>query len=92
MSYNYKDEKPKIFTEQGQRMFLEIRDRVDRLLVAAGAVTMERAIQGTTGEMWLMIACVDWLVELRELREIPTEGAEQDRIMDSQGRVFVRAW
>ena len=80
MSYDYKKEKPEIFTERGQRMFLEIRDRVDGLLVNSGAFTMENAIKGATGSVWPMMACVDWMVELGELREIPTSGAGQDRI------------
>ncbi len=68
--YSYVTEKPSIFTESGQVMFLEIRDRVQRLLKQSGAVRMEEAIRGTTGNSWQMLACVDRLVELGEIREI----------------------
>ena len=84
MSYDYKKEKPEIFSERGQRNFLEIRDRVDGLLLHSGAFTMENAIKGTGGVIWKSMACIDWMVELGELVEIPTSGAGQDRI-------FVRA-
>lgn len=80
--YHYETEKPAIFTEEGQRTFLEIRDRVKALLAASGAVRMDAAISGSTGSSWTMLACVDRLVELGELREIKQEGryAGQDRI------------
>jgi hypothetical protein len=68
--YSYKTEREKIFTEQGQVMFLSIRDRVHELLKTAGAVRMDRAISGQTGSSWEMLACVDRLVELGEIKEI----------------------
>jgi hypothetical protein len=43
--YDYAKEREHIFTEQGQRLFLEIRDRVQRLIAASGAVTMGKAIR-----------------------------------------------
>lgn len=84
--YHYETERPKIFTEEGQRMFLQIRDRVKGLLKQAGAVSMEAAISGSTGSSWEMLACVDRLVELGELREVP-----QERRHAAQDRVFVAA-
>lgn len=80
--YRYETERHAIFTEDGQRMFLEIRDRVKRLLKEAGAVSMEAAISGSTGSSWQMLACVDRLVELGELREVtdPNTVAGQYRI------------
>jgi len=43
MSYNYATEKPKIFTEKGQREFLKVRDHVKYLLNKAGAFRMKEA-------------------------------------------------
>jgi hypothetical protein len=71
MPYVYEEQKAAIFTEQGQRMFLAIRDNVRRLLKQAGAVRMQEAIRTVTGDVWEMIACVDRMEELGEIRKIP---------------------
>jgi hypothetical protein len=81
--YNYQTEKSKIFTEEGQTTFLKIRDKVQHLLKQSGAVMMQNAISGITGDSWIMLACVDRLVELKEIREIT-----QDNVI-GQHRVFV---
>ena len=81
--YNYKTEKPKIFTEEGQETFLKIRDRVQELLKQSGAVMMQNAISGLTGDSWFHLACVDRLVELNEIREITCNNVA------GQHRVFV---
>jgi len=81
--YNYQTQKSKIFTEDGQETFLKIRDKVQQLLEQSGAVMMENAISGVTGDGWLHLACVDRLVEIKEIREI-TKGN-----VAGQHRVFV---
>lgn len=65
MSYNYLELRPTIFTEEGQRRFLIIRDRAKILLKEAGAFTMARVCDCS----WEEMACVDRLVELEEIRE-----------------------
>lgn len=82
--YDYQKLKPEILTDEGQRLFLKIRDKVNALLKQAGAVRMQEAINGFSGETWLMLACVDRMVELKELREL-TEHANTA----GQYRVFV---
>lgn len=82
--YNYQTEKQKIFTEEGQEMFLKIRDKVQHLLEQSGAVMMQNAISGVTGDSWQMLACVDRLVELKEIREITGNNVA------GQHRVFVK--
>ena len=82
--YNYQTERASIFTEEGQVMFLKIRDTVQRHLEEAGAVSMEAAIRDCTGSSWEMMACVDRLVELGEIREVTEPGK-----FVSQSRVFV---
>ena len=67
MPYDYQTERPKLFTDEGQRMFLLIRDNVHHLLKLAGAVRAEEAIKCATGCTWLMLACLDRLVELEEI-------------------------
>lgn len=82
--YDYKTERARIFTEEGQRMFLAIRDRTHKLIDSAGAVSMGSAIIGQVGDSWAMLACVDRLVELGEIREITPPGvAGQDRVFVS---------
>ena len=70
MSYVYETEKQYILTEEGQRKFLAVRDNVKKLLQQAGAVRMQEAIRGISGDSWQQLAYVDRLVELGELREL----------------------
>ena len=83
--YDYQTEKKKLWTEEGQVVFLKIRDNVKRLLNTAGAFTMDKAIQGSLGDSWLQLACVDRLVELNEIMEVTKKGtvAGQDRVFVS---------
>ena len=72
--YDYKEQKSAIFSEAGQRMFLKIRDHTKELLAKAGAVRCQEMMAGAGGgDSWNMLACVDRLVELGEIREIPQE-------------------
>ena len=81
--YEYQEQRAAIFTEDGQKMFLGIRDGTHALLKKSGAVTMGRAMSSGEGggDSWATMACVDRLVELGEIREIPQERcAGQDRV------------
>lgn len=69
--YDYQRQRPHVFTENGQKLFLEIRDRTHKLIAEAGAASMQRIISKSCGDSWNMIACVDRLVELEEIYEIP---------------------
>lgn len=83
--YEYKKEREKIFTEEGQENFLKIRDKVQALITVAGCCTMGRAIQGALGDSWFSMACVDRLVELGEIKEITKQGE-----VAGQYRVFIK--
>ena len=83
MPYRYETERPNLFTDEGQRRFLEIRDRADRLLRVAGAATLGKLLGGATGDSFALIACVDRLVELGELRRVDS------RDVASQHHVYV---
>lgn len=85
MSYDYATERPNIFTEHGQVMFLSIRDNAKRLLAEAGAARSAEMMRGCAGNVWTMLACIDRLVELGEIRELTPLGAA------GQDRVFVAA-
>lgn len=81
MAYNYEEIKPSIFTEASQRLFLEVRDKVHRILSETGEVKMGLIVRGLTGDSWHMMACVDRLVELGEIEEVLYgDCSAQDRI------------
>ncbi len=70
MSYSYREQRNFVFTEDGQKDFLKIRDMAKDLLQKSGAVMSEK-LMCVTGNTWDMLACIDRLVELGELVEIP---------------------
>lgn len=86
MSYHYQTERAEIFTEDGQVMFLCIRDTTNKLLKVAGAARCSEMMSGVTGSTWTMLACIDRLVELKEIREVTAPGS-----CAGQHRVFVRS-
>jgi hypothetical protein len=88
MSYRYSSIRSQVFTEEGQLAFIKIRDRVHQLLDTAGAFSMHHAAEAASGDSWLRLACVDRLVELGEIVEVPQnpEPAGQDRIFRSKDR------
>jgi hypothetical protein len=63
--YDYKEHRQRVFTEEGQVTFIKTRDRVHHLLKTAGA--FRESELGGTGDSWLIMACVDRLVELCEI-------------------------
>ena len=87
MSYDYKTERAKLFTDDGQRTFLKIRDHCRELLKTAGAFRLDAAISVASGDSWTMLACVDRLVELGEIVECkhPNDRAAQNRIFTDGG-------
>ena len=72
MSYAYQNERAALFTEEGQRWVLAIRDRAFALLDVSGAVSMHKLllVHGGPPCSWTALACVDRLVEIGDLREI----------------------
>ena len=86
MAYDYQTERPNLFTENGQLMFLGIRDRAKQLIAEAGAARLSNIISKASGSSWTMLACVDRLVEIGELVEV----TRSDSVV-GQDRVFVSA-
>lgn len=85
MGYDYQTEKPNIFTEDGQVMFTKIRDKTRQLLEKAGAARCQEMTNAAdSGNSWQMLACVDRMVELNEIREVTKPGS-----VWAQYRVFV---
>jgi len=84
MGYDYRSHKAFVFTEQGQVTFLNIRDQTRSLIEKAGAAMLNRMVANCIGGSWELMACVDRMVELGEIKEI------QNTInRASQFRVFV---
>jgi hypothetical protein len=83
MPYSYKEQREAIFTEKGQVLFLKMRDAVKKHLEMSGAVMAGNAM--VTGDVWEMLACLDRMVELGEIREVTGPDVM------GQHRVFVDA-
>lgn len=79
--YKYDDFKEWLFSDEGQRTFLGIRDHANQLLDTAGAFQLGKIIEGYA---WESMACIDRMVELEEIREISEPGAA------AQHRIFTR--
>lgn len=71
MSYSYQEQKPKIFTEDGVKLLIKIRDEAKRLIKLSGVVQSDKLIKVCSGDTWTMLACLDHLVEIDDLLEIP---------------------
>jgi len=79
--YNYEAEKHKIFTEEGQRKFLEVYQKAKQLLKVSGAFQMYKVMP--SGDTWEAMAHVDRLVELGEIVEVDHKCAGQHRVFVS---------
>ena len=82
--YKYEEMRPQIFTEEGVEKLRRIQENVDILTNKAGAVRLQEAIQGVGGDSWLMLACIDYLVEKGEIREASSNPPV------TQHRIFVK--
>lgn len=83
MVYKYEEERSRIFTDNGVVTLLEIRDNVDELLEKAGAFKLWNGVKGYGSSSFLQLAIIDYLVEIKHIKEIPTTGSSQDRIFIS---------
>lgn len=81
MPYDYTKERHNVFTDEGQKMFLKIRDRTQMLIKISGACTIEKIIdgKGILGDTFIMLACIDRLEELGEIRKIHRDGVSTQR-------------
>jgi hypothetical protein len=76
MSYNYAEERPHLFTEEGQVRFVRIRDKALAAIRTHGAFRLQE-MQIVS---WEDIACIDRMVELRELVEFKRDSWGQYRV------------
>lgn len=85
--YDYSLQRAMLFTDDGQRLFLKVRDRTNALLAQSGAVMMEKATATCTGDSWDFIACLDRMVELGDILEVRNEHSRA-----GQHRIFIKAF
>ena len=83
--YDYSEERENIFTDEGQQVFLAIRDKANELIEVAGCFMMGKVLVAG-GSSWLMMACVDRMVELGEIREITKHAPGQCRVFVPKGK------
>jgi hypothetical protein len=81
MSYCYQEERPWLFTEEGQVALLKVRDNAQQLLKKAGAFKTFSATAGVRAcDSFKLLAVIDRLVELEELRCVNKGVAGQDEV------------
>jgi len=80
MSYDYSVSKKDIFTDEGQKEFLRVRDHVKKMIELSGAFMMIKAWHPISGSTDTMMAYVDRLVELEEIIEIKYHCMGQHRV------------
>lgn len=82
--YKYEDYKDKLLSIEGTEMFFNVKKRIDNFLSLSGAFKIENVITKMSGDSWLIMACVDRLVEIAYLKELT------DKNVMGQNRVFVK--
>ena len=80
MSYSYEEQRPEVFTEAGQLVFLKVRDLMYHHCKLSGAVDWNSATKGVGGGSWLQSACIDRLIEIGEFELAYDPGVTQYRI------------
>jgi len=84
MSYEYLKERSYVLTKEGQCKMFNVRNVADQAIKISGAVRADKLMDAAgSGNSWSLMAVVDYLVEVGELREIPTYGAWQHRVFVS---------
>lgn len=70
MSYNYAAERTVVFTEEGVKNVIVVRDFIRRSIDTCGAVTAGKAMNQVDGlgDSFAMMAIVDYLIERGEFR------------------------
>lgn len=89
MSYDYQQERSKLFTDDGQALVIAALDNARRLLNEAGAFMSFKALKGVSyGDTFVAMAVIDRLVELGYIREVTGPNAwGQDRVFVAGGKL-----
>lgn len=68
--YEYEKERPALFTKRGVETLTKIRDNAKRLLDESGAFMASKAMANVTGDSWLKLAALDYMVERGAIRRV----------------------
>lgn len=79
-NYDYEKIRPELFTEEGVDLLVRMRDHSSKLLFQAGAYTFEKVTRTITGDTWLMIAALDYMVERKEIRLVYSPANTLNRV------------
>lgn len=79
-NYNYEDIRPELFTEEGVELLMKMRDHSTKLLFQAGAYSFEKVTRTITGDTWLMMAALDYMVERKEIRMVYEPSNTMNRV------------
>jgi hypothetical protein len=79
-NYNYEDIRPELFTERGVELLMQMRDHSSKLLFQAGAYSFEKVTRTITGDTWLMMAALDYMVERKEIRQVYDPSNTMNRV------------
>ena len=74
MSYNYQAERSNLFTEEGAEILTAMRDKCRQMIKQSGAFVASRAVGSVTGNCWVMLAALDYMVEKGELERVMQPG------------------
>ena len=67
MGYEYEKEKLALFTDEGQKSFIKIRDKAFELLDFSGAFCLEKILWIDSRDLWFHLACIDRMIELGDI-------------------------
>jgi hypothetical protein len=73
MNYNYNEQKPYVLSDDGSADVIRIKNFIDEAIADYGAVRMQEIMDRckfATCDTWEMMACVDRLVELKQISEV----------------------
>ena len=93
--YNYEIEKNRLFTDEGQKYFLKVRENVFKLIAKAGAVRFSEAVEDIScpGNSFIMHAAIDRMVELGEIEEVTQNVVGQNEVyVAANDDVWIGGW
>ena len=69
-NYNYEEMREELFTEDGVGLLMQMRDHSTKLLFQAGAFSFDKITRTITGDTWLMLAALDYMIERKEIKKV----------------------
>ena len=69
--YKYEEMKKEVFTEDGYKTIVKIKRNIQN----RECFNTTELIKNCSGDSWVMLACVDWLVESGEIELVSEKGS-----------------